>query len=289
MWFSTAMAPGPVVFLVLSHHNPPLVERLLARLADTETAVSVIHHDAKATSVPAVPINGRATLMPDPAVVGWGDMSSCDATLRAMHWIRDEIPDFSWIVLISGQDYPAMSCRQIEAELRESRADAFIHWEFVPPIARRGLTDWQRGTSHRYYWHCAPGTHRPIPIPRLRAYFDGLGVFAGSSWWNLGHRAVDRILDDPATTDYLRRHRFRTTPVPDEAFFHTTLLNSPQDLRLVNSHRRFYRFLPVGGAAHPETLTIHDLDEILGSGAFFVRKVDDAASGELLDELDRQA
>jgi len=56
----------------------------------------------------------------------------------------------------------------------------------------------------------------------------------------------------------------------------------------VCSHRRFYRFVKDGGAAHPETLTIEDLDAIQASGAFFARKVDLGASAELLDRLDSQ-
>jgi hypothetical protein len=238
--------------------------------------------------LPALP-GDRAILAPDRHDCRWGDISIATAILHTMGWIREAIPDFSWVVLVSGQDYPAMAPRRIEAELLGSQADAFIHWEFVPPIARRRSTDWQRGTSHRYYWHLAPGTHRPIPLPRLRFYGDGVGVFAGQTWWNLGRRAVDRILENPEMTRYLAQRRFRSTLVPDEAFFQTALLNFPADLHLVNSHRRFYRFPKTGGSAHPETLTIRDLDAILASGAFFARKVDEDASGELLDRLDAEA
>jgi Core-2/I-Branching enzyme len=280
------VASGPVVFLVLSHHKLPLVERLLRRLTETESAVSVVHHDAKATALPALPGNGRALFVPDPLTCGWADITFSNAILHSMHWIRKEIPNVSWIVLVSGQDYPAMSPARIESELLQSRADAFIHWEFVPPVATRRSTDWQRVTSHRYYWLRLPGTHRFVPVPLLRFYVDGVGTFAGSTWWNLGRRAVDRILDNSVMTRYLAERRFRSALAPDEAFFHTALLNSAADLHLVNSHRRFYRFLKTDGSAHPETLTIRALDAILASGAFFARKVEEHASAELLDGLD---
>jgi Core-2/I-Branching enzyme len=281
--------PGTVVFLVLSHHKPPLVERLLRRLAETESAVTVVHHDAKATTLPALPGNGRALFVPDPLTCEWADITFSNAILHSMHWIRKEIPDVSWIVLVSGQCYPAMSPARIESELLQSQADAFIHWELVPPIASRRSTDWQRGTSHRYYWLRLPGTHRFVPVPLLRFYVDGVGTFAGSTWWNLGRRAVDRILDNSVLTRYLAERRFRTALAPDEAFFQTALLNSSADLHLVNSHRRFFRFPKTGGSAHPETLTVRDLEAILASGAFFARKVDEPASRELLDRLDREA
>jgi Core-2/I-Branching enzyme len=279
---------GPVVFLVVSHHKLPLVERLLRRLTETESAISVVHHNATSATLPALPDNGRALFVPDPLSVRWADISFSNAVLHSMHWIRKEIPNVSWIVLVSGQDYPAMSPARIESELLQSQADAFIHWEFVPPVVTRRSTDWQRGTSHRYYWLRLPGTHRFVPVPLLRFYVDGVGTFAGQTWWNLGRRAVDRILENREMTDYLLQRRFRSKLAPDEAFFQTALLNSPADLHLVNRHRRFYRFPKTGGSAHPEVLTVRDLDAILASDAFFVRKVDEPASGELLDRLDSE-
>jgi Core-2/I-Branching enzyme len=283
------VASGPVVFLVLTHREPRLVERLLGRLAETESAVSVVHHDVKSTTLPALPDNGRALFVPDPLSIRWAHISFVEAVLHSMHWIRKEIPNVSWIVLVSGQDYPAMSPARIESELLQSQADAFIHWEFVPPFVRRRSTDWQRGASHRYHWLRLPGTHRFVPVPLVRFYVDGVGTFAGQTWWNLGRRAVDRILDDPGMTSYLAQRRFRSALCPCEAFFQTALLNSPADLHLVNRNRRFYRFPKSGGSAHPEVLTVRDLDAILASDAFFARKVEESASSELLDGLDREA
>jgi hypothetical protein len=45
----------PVVFLALSHHKLPLLERLLGRLAETDAALTVVHHDAKAKERPRLP------------------------------------------------------------------------------------------------------------------------------------------------------------------------------------------------------------------------------------------
>jgi hypothetical protein len=203
-----------------------------------------------------------------------------------MRWIRQEFPSFAWIVLLSGQDYPAMSPRAIEVELLSCEIDAFIHWERVPRLPTHRSTDWQRGTSRRYYWHRVPGHFRPLPVPRIRAFVEDRSTFAGSQWWNLGRRAVDRILDATELTDYLLSSRFRSTWCPDEAFFQTALLNTPRGLKLINSHRRFYRFPRDGRSAHPETLADLDFHDILSSGAFFARKVHDVVSAKLLDRLD---
>jgi len=282
------MENGRVVFLIMSHHNLRLVERLLRRLVVTQDAVTVVHHDAKTTTLPELPASDRIMFVPERSVCGWGDIAFTKATLRCVRWITEQVPDFSWIVLLSGQDYPAKSPRRIEEELLASKADAFIHWEAVPPISSHRSSDWQRGMSKRYYWHYLPGTHRSIPLPRLRFMLGGVVLLAGATWWNLGRRAVERILSNPELTDYLVQ-RLRSTIVIDEAFFQTALLNSAGGLDIVNNHRRFYRFSKAGGAAHPDVLTIRDADAILASDAFFVRKVDEEASAELLDRLDEES
>jgi hypothetical protein len=278
-----------VVFLVLSHHQPSLVKRLVERLSDTGTALTVVHHDPRAPEPLSFNASARAMLIPHAASVDWGAMNTVTVTLACLRWIRREIPNVGYVALLSGQDYPVMSPRSVEAELLSTEVDAFIHWEIVPSKAGQMSSDWQRGASRRYYWHRVPGRFRPVPVPRLRRFFDQVPIFAGSQWWNLSRIALDRILDAEPRLEYLTRSRFKGTYLPDEAFFQTALLNAPVGLRIANDHRRFYRFPRTGGAGHPEILAIRDLDAILASNAFFARKMDELESRELLDRLDTLA
>src|SRR3954464_6882082 len=100
------MAGGPVVFLVLSHRRPRQADRLLARLADTRSAVTVVHHDPKSDERPSLPSGGRAMFVPEPVPGQWATMTLVHAILHSLRWIRAEIPDFSWVVPVSGEDYP---------------------------------------------------------------------------------------------------------------------------------------------------------------------------------------
>jgi hypothetical protein len=278
-----------VVFLVHSHHKRTSLERLVERLADTSTALTVVHHDRAAEVRPSLAGNQRAMFVPEPQRIEWGRLSVPGAVLSSLKWIRREIPSVHYVLLLSGQDYPAMSPRSIEAELLATDVDAFISWEVIPPLSGSLSSDWQRGASRRYYWHRVPGRFRPVPVPRLRHFFDQVPIFAGSIWFNLGRRALDRILDDEARLAYLTDRRFRGTMLPGEAFFQTALLNAATGLTIANDHRRFFRFPTWGAAAHPETLSLDDLDAIRSSGAFFARKVDEAESHELLDRLDQSS
>jgi hypothetical protein len=281
------MAGGPVVFLVLSHHRPRQVERLLARLADTRSAVTVVHHDPRFDERPSLPPGGRAMLVAEPVPIRWGTMTLVQAILHSLRWIRAEIPDFSWVVPVSGQDYPVRPPAAIEAELESLEADASIAWEFVPPFPRRRNTDWQRGTSRRYQRRFFLGTHRPSPLPRPLHMVDGVGMFAGSTWWQMRRRAVDVVLADTPLNAHLQR-KFARLLLPDEAYFQTALLNASIGLQIDNRDRRFVRFPQTGGSAHPEVLTIADADAIVASDALFVRKVG-PESASLMDRLDRVA
>jgi hypothetical protein len=60
---------APVVFVVLSHHKLPLLERLLGRLAETDGALTVVHHDGKAKDRPRLPDKERAMFVDDPLEV----------------------------------------------------------------------------------------------------------------------------------------------------------------------------------------------------------------------------
>jgi hypothetical protein len=276
---------APVVFLVLTYQKPALAERLMGRLADTENALTVLSHDPLGDRPPELPDSPRAMRVPNPLPVGkWGSFEIVEAMIEAVRWVQEEVRDFSWLVLLSGQDYPIKSPRAIEAELLASDADAYMRWELATPFARRHQSDWQRGMSHRYYWRVAPGTTRPVPIPRVRAYFDGVGIFAGSTWSTFSRRAVARMFEDPWLLDYLKR-RFSRTMIPDEAFFQTLLLNRPTRLHIVNNDRRFMEFAPEHGYAHPRILGLDDFTMLIESDVMFARKVDET-SAPLLDRLD---
>jgi hypothetical protein len=269
----------------MSYKEPALVERLIGRLQETDGAVTIVHHDPTGSDPPKLPPGARAALLPNPHSVRWATFDIVEALIKCMQWARRQVPDYSWLVPISGQDYPIMSPRAIEAELLASQADAYMRWEFTPPFARSHNSDWQQGTSHRYYWRVAPGTTRPIPWPRLRWYFDGVGVFAGSLWTTFGRRAVERVFADEQLLAHLRK-RFARPMAPSEGFFQTLLMNAPIGLSIVNDDRRFYDFPKTGGSGHPRILTLDRLDELLATNVQFARKVEQEASAPLLDALD---
>jgi len=57
--------------------------------------------------------------------VQWGDVSQLDALLGCITYALEKL-DFSWLSVISGQDYPIRPLKVSEAELRNTSYDAFV-------------------------------------------------------------------------------------------------------------------------------------------------------------------
>ena len=202
------------------------------------------------------------------------------------------MPDLSWFLLVSGQDYPCRSMRSIEAELAASPYDAYLRWMRADGDPRDDVHPWQARTRDRYLHRLrVPFTSRHVPFPRRPPFRDGTGLYVGDMWPNLGARAVEHLLAQGALRSRVEPYLSRCT-CPDEALLPTLLLNGPPgrdapDLKVANDRKRYIRW--VEGEAHPHLLEPHDVPLLTASGDFFARKVDSERTPAVLDLLDAQA
>ncbi len=284
----TAAAParrGPVVVLVLSHRYPEQVLRLVARVREGADTAVVVHHAPGGPPLD-LPRADDVLAVPDPRPVRWGRLDLAQAVLRSMAHVQRTVPEHAWVLLVSGQDYPAQSVRRTEDELRTTPYDGFLrHVRLDEPGP--DPTPWALRARRRYLGTTRlPGTHRGVPLPRVGHPFrHGVQLWGGGLWVDLSREAVGRVLESPVRG---RVERFLgRSPIPDEALLHTLLLNNAAGLRLSPDQRRWIRW---GGASpHPRTVTLEEVPQIASSGAFFTRKVDPVAHGDALDALDAVA
>jgi hypothetical protein len=326
-------APRRLGYAVLSHRDPPQVERVVDRLvAGDDDVLVMIRHDPfalagsrpfsrAAWSGPASErVVGGASLAADRVTVvdatrptGWGTFAFTESLLEAMRWAvgpagRD------WLIVLSGQDYPARPLSQLGEHLAAAGADAFLE---VAAIGDGRVPSGRRDAGaelYRYRYAVGPpaallpsrcvawllrasGRQRFVSVQRnprtdrlLIGYRSPGSPFSrafppvkGRTWFAVNRRAIERILSFVGAHPGYVRH-YRRTFFSSESFFHTILLNDPR-LRIHQTDLHYEQW-----GAHdpsPETLGPEDLPEIRRSGAFFVRKVD-ATSGPLLDLLDRE-
>jgi hypothetical protein len=278
---------GTVAVLVLSHRGPAQVARLVSVLQDGRDTMVAIHHDPNGEPLGLRP-SAQLALVPDPVPCPWGRPGINIAIHKSLSWLRANVPGLSWVLVISGQDYPIRAMPAIEDELADAPCDAFMRYLRVDGDPADDVHPWQAAVRQRYlYKRRLPGMARAVrlPWPRQHPFGNDLRMYAGEQWVTLSARAVHKVLDSPysdTVMNYLRR-----SVSADEAWLTTVALNGDPELTVVNDRRRYVRW--PGGTAHPAVLGPGDLPALRDSNAFFARKADPVAWPEVFDELDQLA
>jgi hypothetical protein len=317
-----------VVYVVVSHTNPPQVARLIRVLrAGSNHSHVVLHHDESSSRFDHSLLAGIGNLHLLPhRPIAWGMFSWIDAVLRAIRWTLENV-EFDWLVLLSGQDYPIRPVSEIERFLATTEYDGFLRGFPLQSRPETAGEDLQR-FLYRYYRIPTPSRllrratrsraagrgatvarrlrdAQPLlsvkggpsgmyfGVRRFRTPFtDDFQWYRGSAWFTLSSKSVG-IVDHFAMTNPRFMRYFRRMWGADESFVPTILLNEP-GLHLCLDHLRYVRFRggrqPAWSAAYAPsvTLTIQDAPDILSSGKHFARKFDALVDERILDLIDAQ-
>ena len=302
------MAKGKIAFLVAAHTDPAMVARLACRLLPYGEVF--VHVDGKVPLDPfrkALP--AEATLLENRIRVSWGGWTQVQATLALMETARRAMPDGERFMLLSGQDYPIRSLDEFTAMLDARPGHEFIRaFEMLPSDHDRPKVQFKRrlddvipyrfagpfGKATAFLNRLVRKIDREISPYRERRYPFEMVPATGSSWWVLTREAVDYLLTTIRKDPRLARF-YRNTFAVDEQIFHTLVHNSP--LAGKADPLEPYRHQQIGEMANVhlidnslgKTFRLDDLDEILASQKWFLRKVTTAESTPLLDRLDELA
>ncbi len=208
--------------------------------------------------------------------------------VNGLRFAVTHIPELSWVLVISGQDYPTRAMQSIEDDLAQSDKDAYLRHFRVDPRPGNDVHPWQQLTRRRYLHKLRlPGTHRSVPFPR-RHPFDGqeLSLYVGDQWVNLGSAAVHHVLEQQLRLPHVERY-FNRCSIPDEGFLPTLLMNNAQHLRIEDDRRRYIPWTK--GQRHPALLAVGDVENAVAGTDLFARKVDSERTPEVLDMFDRLA
>lgn len=284
------------VYLILAHGYFSQLERLVRRLSRTGSPV-VIHIDQRTPLPDPFP----AATLPNVFLTkerhgtAWGSFEVVVATLTLLREAIARFPNAKYFSLLSGQDYPIKSLRQIDAFFEGNDSDFIGHI----PLAEE---QWRYGGKRRidrFYWAAnrksLPGfVFRTIPLPPRRFPIPLEKMFTGSQWWSLRGETVKRLLafvdDNP---DVLKA--FRWTYIADEMFFQTVLAGLMREKQLVNNNLRHIEYfslprdylrLKILNRNGIRVLTMADLEKLKASPALFARKFDAAVDSGILDSLD---
>jgi hypothetical protein len=317
---------GTIVYLVLSHQNPRQVMRLVRALESGDPIGHVIvqHDDAFCSLEPGeYAAHPRVHFLAPPSTRRWGRYSLLEGLLDAFDWAVANL-DFSWLVVLSGQDYPLQALSSFRARLVGAPYDAFVSARPVPH-ARPSRQDSGAVYMHaRYYyrWYELPAwvlgwTRRSARLSRIahaikrRFSFAQPLIFVWSLPRAAGEMVGIRRLRVPFNDRLqcytglewvtLSRHAveaiglfvqertdvmnfYRRALIPSESLQVTIVCNSPE-LNVHMANHHYFR-MTGGGQAHAAFLGRDDLDQALASGKPFARKFDERADPLVLDVLD---
>jgi hypothetical protein len=249
-----------LAYLVLAHHQPALLARLVDQLLDRDAHVFV-HVDRRADLRPfleafrGLSSPWRATnlhLAEERRKVAYFGFTTVEATLSLMRQAT-AFGRFSYHTLLSGADYPIKSREAIRDFFEGRDTEFLVYWllddrpswkhkvehyflaDYVPirnlkrPTARNA---WRLPRTFRYLYWRAFARYKDR-FPRRRYPFADLRPYGGSQWWSLTDGCVRFVLDYVAEHPEVVRF-YRYTQCPDELFFQTIVMNSSYAGRAAN-------------------------------------------------------
>jgi hypothetical protein len=271
-------------YIVLIHHKFEQAARLLRRL-NGEGVSFVVHIDQKVTDEGAATFKRLVAGLPVTYArrerAQWGSYLQAAAIMSGIECAVRSGLDFDRCVILSGQDYPIASHREI-VEFFESNREAEYVEAVELDVLDASRTDWSPYYRFRRY-HVWLGQRRVV-LPLLRKPPPEFAVFHGATWWALTREAlayVDRAFHEQTKF----RRAMRTGFLVDEVYVPSLLMNSSFAPRVTRNNVTFAQWTPTSGP-HPKTLRSEDLPALLDSPKLFARKVDESLDAALLDQLD---
>ena len=291
-------------FVLLTHHQPQQIDRLLAQLNKMFNYPPIVcHHDFDKCALSVDHLSKNIQFVRPHLKTNWGDFSIVEATVQGIKLLYESENSPDWFILLSGSDYPIKTAQEILAELNSNQYDAYINHEKIRYKVYQETPKisfiWQKLAYERYcglkLFSIPFLGKRPysrdldirIDNPLITQFFipfkNNFSCFVGDQWFYGNRRLAEYIIQfhqqNNAITSHYRRRMFA-----DESYFQTILANADH-LNLKNDNYRYVDWSTK--AAHPKTMELEDLPRLLASPAHFARKFNLEVDREIFDQLDK--
>ena len=283
-------------FIILAHHQPESIRRLVDLLATDGNRV-VIHFDTSATKADQEAVARLAADKPGQVTViskvhcVWGEWSLVDAVLHALREF-EKLPERpEYIHLMSGADMPIRPVSELKEFLRRNPNRDFIE---CCDITQKSWVKGGLGSERLRFFY-------PFNFRTSRNAFDrmvrwqrklrirrrmpmDLKPHMGSQWWTMRWPTCKKVLD--FTRDHPEVPKFfKSTWIPDESYFQTIIAKIIPKWQIADLQLMFHHLTPAG---RPYVFYNDHLPLLQRLPHFFVRKVSPDAS-VLLENLYQQA
>lgn len=290
-----------IAFIMLCHKNPEQINLLIKKLSEFTDSDIYIHVDKKYSEIKDSIFKQKNVFLLPPLSsyqIDWGSIAVVKATLELIRAVKKSGKQYNYIWLVSGQDYPIVSAREIEERLSAHPEMNYVQtivqgdnrYNWYKKLCEISYPAWIskdnfaiKATKHLMkmltggYQHTFKCFIRKKTFPCEFAF--------GSQWWTLTSQAAYEILEysdaHPEILEYYKR-----SIIPDESFFQTLFLHgSYRDQRAMS-----LTYVKWGkNHRHPEVLTKEDIGLLREkSDQFcFARKFDMPISEELINQINK--
>jgi hypothetical protein len=279
--------------VVLAHSRPEQLATLIETLRHPQLAV-YLHIDSGVDVRPfEAALAGRAhgeLVWLRRHRTRWGSLAIVDAEIEGIS--RALADDCSYILMISGEDFPLRPVAEIVEFAQANQERSFVQTYELPyqawPLQGRARTDFYSCRVGSSLYTCFPRGEDTSSMSvarrglnwmlRMRFMFRAprrfpayLRAFGGQQWLNLSPAAASQLVGFLAEhPDYRAYHA--DTACPDEILIQSILLGTgfAAEHQVVDDDLRFLLWT---GGDHPKTLQLEDLPAMRDSGDLFARKV----------------
>lgn len=278
-----------LAYLIQAHKNYEQIIKLVDILVDENTDI-FMHIDKKNSQLfkeleLRYADNNLVHIFND-IDVNWSGFSQVETTLRLMNEVKKSRKKFDYISLISGQDFPIKSKRDIKNYLLINKGKEFIEYEDIGRHFWR-LKCYNFFRENKYNRKLALRIldniiRRPQIFFIKRNNLNGKNLYFGSQWFTITFECMLYILEYlEENPGYIKE--FKWTACPDEHFFQILILNSKFKDNVINNNLRYIIFLQ--GKNSPETITINDMKKLIESDKLFARKFDISIDQTIINKL----
>lgn len=270
-----------IAYVVSAYQNPDHLSRLVHRLHTGPETAFLVHVDRKTDEAT---FRAMREGVADLADVGflprhschWGGFGHVRASLKGIQELLRSGTDPDYLILLSGGDYPIKPNALIRDFLAQGEGRSFL-LQFPLPTP-----NWTNGGLDRIRdWHLR---YRKLHIrlPLRRQLPRTMRPWGGSAYWIVSRTALRVIADFVEANPWYVRF-FHHVDIPDELFFQTILLNSPEAERCVD---HLLHYTEWSRTPAPAILTRDDYALLVDSPCLFARKFDPTVDAEVLDMID---
>jgi len=282
-----------IAYIVSAYQQPELLIRVIRRLHAPDHGF-FIHYDLRSPDKEFEQVKRGLAEFSNVVFLPrhkcrWGDFGHVLASLKGIDEIARQGFVHDYAVLLTGQDYPLKSDRQIRARLRDAAGMSFMENE-AWPIAD---LDYGRAIKRIENFHVHlpfprwtrslgwPVTMQHIAFPARRKIPCNHHPYFGASYWYLHRSCIEEIHRFVAAHPEYPEF-FKHVLIPDESFFPTLLMNSELAGTIVPRTLTHVVWRP----PWPGILTSDDLPVLRESDCLLARKFAPAVDARVLDELD---